>query len=374
VSAGSLCLVFNNVDDSSGIGRLCAWSVRTALAAGWRVTVLARDLAPDLRADVEWLPLAVPPRLHVVQWYAAELIARRALRGRRFDVLHVQQPQLAPLADVLHLHYLVGAARDAARGVPVHRTVRSRVGASQARATEMGEDRYLRRMPANLLVIPVSRYLRDVFIARFGPRERLRVLDSPAEAAVAPDASQRATTRRLLSVPQGATILGFLGGADARKGGAALLEAVAHSPDVHVLLGGAGVPDHPLVRDARRVTTLGYVADRDLFFAACDAFAAVSSFDPGPLTALEAAARGVPVIGTRTCGAVRDLADAGAAVLWEPGEDLLPTLRRMKVQRGDLVTAGLVVTTSRSSSRQGVQLLEIYNCIRHDKNADRRLT
>src|SRR4051812_11568878 len=101
----SVCIAFDNVDEHSSIGSLCAWAARSALSAGWRVTVLARDLTRELQPDVEWLPFAIPPRVHAVQWYSALPSARRSMAARSWDVVHVQQPQLAPLANVLQLHY-----------------------------------------------------------------------------------------------------------------------------------------------------------------------------------------------------------------------------------------------------------------------------
>lgn len=325
MTARSVCIVFNNVDDTSGIGTLCAWSARTALEAGWRVTLIARDVAEDLRGEVDWRPLYVPPRLHAVQWYAALPTVRRAMAGDRWDVVHASQPQLVPVADLLHLHYLVRAAREhAPAAVPAG--LRPRVGAAQARLTELGEDRALRRLPARLTLMPVSAYLRDEFVRLYGEHERTVVLDSPAPRRLRPGTpdQRRQAKHRLVGERRG-TVVGFLGGSDPRKGGRELLDGVDSLPDVTVLLGGSGVPDHPLVQD-ERVVRVGYVGDLQEFLDACDVLAVVSAWDPGPLTALEAAAAGVPVVGTRQCGIVRDMAEAGAAALWRHGQPLLPAL------------------------------------------------
>lgn len=360
MSGRSVCIVFNNVDDTSGIGTLCAWSARTALAAGWRVSVVARDLAPDLRSEVEWLPLYVPPRLHVVQWYAALPTVHRAIGSRRWDVLHASQPQLVPIADVLHLHYLVRAAREHSGPTAVH-GLRQRMGPAQARLTELGEDRRLCRLPDRLTLMPVSRFLAAEFVRLYGVHARTTVLDSPAPEHVRPlDEKERRAARTAAVGQRDGLVLGFLGGADPRKGGRALLDAVAGTDGVTVLYGGSGVPDHPVAADPRRVVRAGYVTDLSRFLGACDALVVPSTWDPGPLTALEAAAAGVPVIGTMTCGIVRDLVAEGAALPWQHGTPLAGPLGLLRSQGRELGAAGVRVAGQRSRRQQGERLLEVF--------------
>src|SRR4051812_1647014 len=86
--------------------------VRTALTAGWRVSVVAKFLDESLHDDVEWLRLYVPPRLFFVQWATARHFIRQALGARAFDVVHAHQPQVASLSDVFQCHFLTRVAHE----------------------------------------------------------------------------------------------------------------------------------------------------------------------------------------------------------------------------------------------------------------------
>ena len=368
MTAPSACIVFNNVNEASSIGALALWSARTALEAGWRVSVVARDIDPALRGHVEWLPLHVPRRFHAYQWYRALPTVRKAMGGRRWDVVHTQQPQLAPIADILHLHYLVQAARELTPP-PVSSTFRQTAGRLQARLTERGESSRLRHLPEHLQLVPVSDFLREQFVRLYGEPSRCTVLPSPAPPQVHLSAAERARAREGLVGRRKGLVVGFLGGADPRKGGAALLDALAGT-DMVALVGGGGLPRHPLVQDADRVVDIGYVHDIREFFAACDVFAAVSHFDPGPLTALEAAAHGVPVVGTVGCGAVVDLAKEGGA-LCGTHEDIRELLVLARSSGDDLALKARRTVERRSSAAQGKRLIALYESVHARKGAVR---
>ena len=273
-------------------------------------------------------------------------------------MVHVQQPQLAAHANVLQLHYSIRAARQRAQLSAVS-GLRSRLASAQVRVTELGEDRALRRLRADLLLMPVSTFMAEEFERLYGPHERTIVLESPAPQAVDLSTQERAAARASLIGSRRGFVLGFLGGSDPRKGGFQLLNALQRHEDVVLLIGGAGVPSHPLVQDKDRVVQVGYVRDLRQFYAACDAFAAVAAFDPGPLTALEASSFGVPVLGTPTCGIVRDLSSARAGVLWESTTPIDSALNFVR-QRTLLASAIRQFVEDRSASAQGRRLLSVY--------------
>lgn len=368
MTSARLCVVFNNVDEASSIGKLCKWACLSALEAGWRVSVVARDLDQSLVPDVEWLPLTVPPRLHAVQWYAAYAMTRRAMAGRKWDVVHVQQPQLAGLADVLHLHYLVRAAR-ASRPNAENLGLRERVGAAQARLTEIGEDRQFQRLDDRLEVVFVSDLLQRWFQRLYGPPPRHTVLHNPAPSTDAVASEERATARRSFGLAAEDFVIGFLGGSDPRKGGAALVRALPQS-GVTLLAGGSG--SEALAEAGTPVRALGFVSDTRSFFAACDAFAAVSTFDPAPLAPLEALSHGVPVIGTDGVGGVAEMAAAGCAMTWAPGRDLTGVLDRVRTGAEGLRHAATSFAAQRSQAVQRQQLIDIYAGVLARKQVTRR--
>lgn len=309
MSAPHVAIVHNNVDRNSAIGTLALWAVQVGLEAGWRVTVVARDLDPDLRAEVDWRRLYVPPRLHAVQWAAAEPTVRRALAGSTHDVLHVYQPQLTGFADTWHVSYLSRSAldHDALGDEP---GPRARLGRAQARIVARLEDAYLRRTGSGAQVLWCSEFIREEYLRLYGAPARGAILYDPAMDvdSLAPQPHP---------VPNRAPVIGFLGGLDPRKGLRDLIPAVAGVPDARLVIAGpksAGFADDRL---ADRLTAFGWTADLTDFWGQIDVLAMPSRFEPFGMAATEAAIRGIPVLLSAQVGCAQLLVKDGAAVVWD---------------------------------------------------------
>lgn len=343
----SLCIVHRNVDARTSIGTLSAWAARTALKAGWRVTVVAEAVDVDLVRHVEVLPLWTPPRIHVLQWAAARATVAAAIRGRRFDVVHVHQPQLAPLANILQLHMLVSVALSVA---PAAQGARQRLQELQYQAVARLEDRALRGLSPELILAPVSDYLSDHYAGRYGFHPRTHVLMSPVDAP-AQDPSRTGGSRVLR--------LAFLGGSDPRKGFDLVLRGLVGVPDVQLVWAGHGSREAPAPPglDLVRLGHVGAVADmlRD-----CDALIVASRFDPGAIVVTEALSQGKPVVFTRDVGYGSRALDAGAGVLWDQQEPLSSALHRLRRDLRGMSSAALLW----AESQQGVaeqELLALYD-------------
>ncbi len=318
----SLCVVHNNVDDRSAIGRIARWAARTGLEAGWRVSVVARDLDPALHGEVEWLRLYVPPRLHLVQWLAARSTIRRALRGRRFDVVQVYQPQVAALADVWHCQYLSREAW-ATGSVPRGGDARAVVQRTELRGVLAAEDAYLRRLGAGTLVAFCSHELRRAYHRHYGAPPREAVLPNPGPAPVTVTAAERDAARQALVPHAGRRlVVGYLGGVDDRKGYRELCDAVAADDRLVLMFAGPRSERFTDRRLGDRLRVLGNLADVGPFFAAIDVLAVPSRFEPYGVVVNEAAAHGVPVLVTPNVGCAGDVLAAGFGGSWSPGEPL----------------------------------------------------
>ncbi len=151
----------------------------------------------------------------------------------------------------------------------------------------------------------------------------------PAEGAAGAVAAARAA----LGVPDGATLLGMVGRLHPGKGHDLFLRALAilagERPDVFGAIVGEG-EDEARLRTlaaslglAGRVAFTGFVADTDAYMRAMDVVLVPSRKDSLPLVALEAMARGRPVIASDTgdlptavldgvCGFVVPVGDAEA--------------------------------------------------------------
>lgn len=354
VANPTLCVVFNNIDDRSSIGRLAKWAVETALDASWRVLVVARDVEPELRSSVTWRHLSVPPRVHLVQWAAAEMTVRAALRDCAWDVMHVYQPQLLALASTWHVEYLSRVAIDhgsleAGPGLSV------RLRRSQHRAVARLEDRYIQRHRDEPAILFCSALLRDEFIARYGIAASADVLPNPTLDSVGPPSALPPRMRHGTKA-----VLGYLGGIDPRKGYLELLDAVASLPDVALLMAGPGCRGFSDPRLQGRLEVLGQLADLAGFFEGIDILVVPSRFDPFAIVVLEAAARGIPVIVSPYVGATSHVIEHGAGVVWGPGMDLGAAIAQIAGDYPRFASGATRLARSLSADTLGRRLLDYW--------------
>jgi glycosyltransferase involved in cell wall biosynthesis len=106
--------------------------------------------------------------------------------------------------------------------------------------------------------------------------------------------------------------------------------------------------------------SVGLVDDLAGFYAACDVFIAPSEFDPGPLVAFEAAARGVPVIATEGCGFLHHLLEYQAGLEWRPAEPLADLVRHAAKRRDAFNAGAAAMAEALSEDRQTRALLDTY--------------
>jgi glycosyltransferase involved in cell wall biosynthesis len=357
-----ICVVHNNVDRDTSIGAIARWNVTVALELGWRVMVVARDLDPELKAHVEWSRLWVPPIPHLGQWLAARATVKRALRDARFDLLHVHQPQVAALADVWQVHYLSRPARDH-DGFAEPTSLRGRVLRLEQYGVMLAEDTYLRRLHrAATRVLFVSSLLRDEFASCYRlPRDE-GVLPPPAgetaRTPATPDRRAKARAALWNELPPEATVLGFLGGTDPRKGYRELLDAVAGTRDVFLLFAGTGSAGLVDARIGDRVRGLGYVRDLDTFFDAIDALAVPSRFDPAPVVVDQALSRATPVVSSPMVGSARGLTPASGVLQWIPDQPLTDIIGRLRTDADRLAAGAAAAAAAGAGTRASARLVE----------------
>ena len=328
----TLAVIHNNIDGRSSIGLLARWAVDSALARGWQVIAVCRDLDPRLAGAVDHRPLYVPPRAHLLQWSVARPTVRAALRGRRPDAVLTYQAQIASIADVWHVAYLSRPVRRA--GIPRGPGLRALVRDGQAAGVGLLEDRYLHRLSDRPMVLFSSDGLRRDFEAIYGTRARAGVLYDPALLDRAPvDPSSRTAARTKLVGGHDGPVVGFLGGADPRKGGDRVVAGVAADERLFLLHAG---PQPLPVDDPRlqgRERGLGHLGDVTELLDAVDVLAVPSRYEPFGLVVAEAASRGVPVLVDPGVGAAPLVTRAGAGELWPPGAALGPLVDRLGADR-----------------------------------------
>lgn len=151
-----------------------------------------------------------------------------------------------------------------------------------------------------------------------------------ADWELAPSDREHAAAWRAAEVPDGRRVLGLFGHLKPKKGGTFFLDALLRSgraADVHLLLAGELDPemerwltDHG---DAVSWSALPFLDRFELLprYAACDWVVVPSFYDGLPNVLVEAAALGVPVVGSRVAGMADVLTDGETGLLFEPGDE-----------------------------------------------------
>ena len=363
----TLCMIHEGVGTTSAIAKVAMDGVLCALQAGWRVSVVAKTLDASLRADVEWLPLVVPPRIYLLKWLTAGYFIRAALGNRVFDVIHAHQPQAAALSDIFTCHYLTRAVYER-NGLSSWHGARSALARLQQIAALPAEDRYYRRWNPRTRLLFCSQMLRKEFLRCYPPPPQCEVLDNACpESDIPNETTRRAARAKIVGRDWRGPVLGYMGGLDERKGYRQLLQAMEPEYDIFLLLGGQSTADFSSPRHPGRCKGLGWVTDHAEFFAACDVFIVPSLFDPCPLAVLEAVAHGVPVIATSGVGNLPALLGYGAGAVWDPGTPLGPIVRDLTARRGAFQAGARRMADALSKARQSARLLEIYETTRCEK-------
>lgn len=328
MSRPTLCHIFEAIGPFSGIGRVAASGVRIALEAGYQVTVIAKVVEESLRPHVEWIPLYVPPRGFALQWLSARHFVKKSLGGRKFDIVHAHQPQVANLSNVFQCHFLTRVAYER-KCLETRKTLRARAVRAQQQLVLHAEDRCYRRWNTDTRLLFCSELLRQEFRRYYGlpPKQDLLSYAFP-KLTFADQEQRRAARRKLLGRDHDGLVLGYLGDIQERKGYRLVVDALRDSTDIFLLMGGQYTPHFQAPQLKGGYKGAGLV-DASTFYMACDVLIVPSHFDPSPMVVFEASAHGTPVIVTDGVGNGPTLVQFNAGEKWSPEQPLPPLVRRM---------------------------------------------
>jgi glycosyltransferase involved in cell wall biosynthesis len=185
--------------------------------------------------------------------------------------------------------------------------------------------------------VAMSRQIRDELLGAGVARERIALIPHgvDTERYHPADGSERTDLRERLRLPASALLVTYTGRLLKGKGLETLVEAfatlAARDPRPHLLLVGSGAGQALSVEaeiragvEARglggRVTFTGRVENVEDYLRASDVFAFPSLFEALGLSLLEAAACGLPCVGSRTGGIVDVIEDGASGLLVLPGD------------------------------------------------------
>ncbi|HET8568871.1 MAG TPA: glycosyltransferase family 4 protein [Candidatus Limnocylindria bacterium] len=303
--------------------------------------------------DVTWLSTAVPrratglPAVHAVRVAAWNILERR--RSMPFPLVSpTAYPTVARTirgADVVHIHdciYLtsvLAAVASARASIPYVVTQHvamvpfGRPVDAALRATYRTVGRAVLRRAAR--VVYVSAAVRHWFTERVGPDVDGAVIENAVdtERFRPPAAGERETARDRLGVPRSARVVLFTGRLVPKKN-VGVVAAAASSARVHLLVVGDGPERSALARTAALTHVPNLPHDRmtDAYWAA-DVFVLPSVGEGLPVSAVEAAACGLPLV-VSTDPAFDALEDAGAVRVVPVATELAQTLASADAARG----------------------------------------
>lgn len=323
-------------DRSRSPGRVFAELAERFAERGHEVVVYARSVAElDLtRLEVEQvrpLALASLPASAGFAWAAT-----RRLRGRRHDVVYslgaaALSPDAVNVQSVRAAELLARAARTGAA---------RRVAPTWALKLEMWLERRLVRHRSRLVVAP-STGVRDDLVREYGLHpDRVLVVPNGVDAARFPldsRARHRGEVRELLGLARDAPLILMVAEDFELKGVVLGVETLARLRDAALLVVGGRAEDIEPYRElayergaADRLYHLPHTEVMSPYYAAADAFLIASVYEGAPLSALEAAVSGLPVVATLVGGMAELVEDGVTGFLVKPAaEDMAARLRQL---------------------------------------------
>jgi UDP-glucose:(heptosyl)LPS alpha-1,3-glucosyltransferase len=304
------------------------------VADGHDVHLVGARILGDWDGRVVQRRIPTPEHPH---WLEVLRFARRAealVRSERYDVVHNQirpfVPGIVTVGGGSHRFYLdevlpreQGAWRAAVRRrLPLHRILLAmeRRGFAPERCP---------------FIIANSQLSRSGILRHYAfPPERVVVAHNGVDAVRFTPASRplyREVTRQRLGIGRDEYAVLFVGQGFARKGLGALLAALAavtrRGVEARLVVVGRG-SRRPWMRQAERlgvdsrVTMVGHTSDPLPFYAAADAFALPTYFDPFANATLEAMAAGLPVVTSGQNGAAEVLRSGVDGLVVEGPDDV----------------------------------------------------
>ena len=269
------------------------------------------------------VPVVTIPHLHREISPLRDLLATarlaRIMRSERPTILHTHTAKAGAVGRMAAL--LAGRARPP---IIVH-TFHGHVLRGYFGRFWTGVFRLLERMLARITdaLVAVSPEVRDELVALgVAPASKFRVirLGIALDTRIQADEAARAETRRVMGIPDGRFVVGWIG----RMTGVKRTDVLLHGfrtlredgIDAVLCMVGDG-PDRESVEQladelgiVRDCLFTGYQEDVGPFFAAFDVFVLTSGNEGTPVTAIEALAAGCPVVATRV-GGVPDVVTDG---------------------------------------------------------------
>jgi UDP-glucose:(heptosyl)LPS alpha-1,3-glucosyltransferase len=370
-----VALVALSADDTGrtagGTERACAQLLRNA-RADVDFVVLADALAPDLQGAVEWRRVRLPAHPAALRDVLFFVVGGWKLRSIKADVTHATGAIIPNRVSLSTVHYCHAAYRAKVgsrfdREGPLLRRLNTALHRLVAEAAERWVYRPDRAARLAAVSVGVANELHSYF-----PRVDIVVVPNGVDVVrFHPDPDGRRNLRGETMTPDDELVALFVGGDWSRKGLEVAIGSIglARAAGMNVSLWVVGRGDERRfgalaesngVADAVRF--FGRRTDTQRFYAAADLFLLPSAYETFSLVAYEAAATGLPVIGTNVSGIAELIGDGGGGILVDATpESVLSALRALddpsrRLTCGQLGRAWAQAFTWETSARATVEI------------------
>jgi len=326
-----------------------------ALSKHYDVTLIVNtdrtDFAEQNGLSVNVIPLAIERVIRPVADLIALFRLASLFRQHRFDLVHSVTPKAGLLAML--------AGRIAGVRLRIHTFT------GQVWATRLGFSRLLLKTMDRLLASSATNLLADSFSQRqflvdqgITRAEKISVLADGSISGVntgkfKPDTNARGEIRKQLGVSDQDVLLLFLGRLNRDKGVLDLVTAFADvaaaNSQLHLLLVG---PDEGKLKEEleqisaayqERIHFVDYTDKPEAYFAAADVFCLPSYREGFGSVIIEAAACGLPAIGSRIYGISDAILEGKTGILFDAGDidglaatiELLCTDSKLRIRMGE---------------------------------------
>jgi UDP-glucose:(heptosyl)LPS alpha-1,3-glucosyltransferase len=341
----------------------------------YRLIVISRELAPELRRLVEWRRVPVPARPVPLQFSLFYLLAGFRLARTRADLVHTLGALVPNKADIASVHFCHAGFNARKRDEradhgPAVRRINSRVARALGLHAESWSYGNKRIRVLGAVSGGVARELE-----RHYPRACIFVTPNGVDTErFGPSRQARRDLRSAEGLSSEDVVALFVGGGWDHKGLSIAIEALGSilaAGDVPPWLWILGRGDYDRFRGQAercgvgdRVRFFGVRSDTERFYQAADVLVLPSHYEAFPLVSLEAAACGIPVVATRVNGVEEIIGDDEGGLIVERtpeafGQALthLATDRALRLKMGEDARSRAVMFTW---ERSAASVLEIY--------------